>query len=157
MVLLSRRLTPILWQAGVFTLAHLAALGLAYYRIVSPSASIVEALVMLSVIYIACDNLAGPRLRPLRVVLIVAFGLVHGVALADALQQLSRLTPPSPGDLLWFSAGIETGQLALILAACAVVGGWACQRDRHRQMVAVPASAVIATTGLLWMLRPIGL
>jgi hypothetical protein len=157
LVLLTRRLTSILWQVGLFTLAHSAGLGLAYCRIVSPSASIVEALVILSVIYIACDNLVSPRLRPSRVVLIAAFGLVHGVALTDALQQLSRLTPPSPGDLLWFSAGIETGQLALILAAGAVVGGWASQRERHRQMVAVPASAVIATTGLLWMLGPIGL
>ena len=89
--------------------------------------------------------------------MIFAFGLIHGIAFAEALRELSAPRVPLLGDLFWFIVGLETGQWSLTLAACAIIGGWACQRERHRQMIGVPVSAAIALAGLLWILRPISL
>jgi hypothetical protein len=89
--------------------------------------------------------------------MIFGFGLVHGVSFAETLRQLSLPGPTRLADQLWFNAGLEAGQCALIAAACTIVGRWACQRERHRQMIGVPVSAAIALAGLLWILRPISL
>jgi hypothetical protein len=154
-ILLNRRFTAVLWQVGAFTLAYSIVLALMPDRLMSLSPSLVDALIVVSVIYVAFDNLLSARLKVARVGLIFAAGLIHGVAFAHAVRQFALPGAPSVADLFWFNAGIGTGQLALILGACAVAGEWASQRERYRRMVAVPASAVIVLTGLLWMLLPI--
>jgi hypothetical protein len=156
MVLLNRRPSSILWQVGAFTFAHSIALALTRYGLLSLSSSVVQPLIVLSVIYLACDNLVSPELRLSRIMLICLFGLIHGIALADALGPGTLIRSPLPGDLFWFNVGIEAAQLALIVGTCVVVGGWS-QRERHRQLVVVPASALMALIGLMWILHPIPL
>jgi hydrogenase/urease accessory protein HupE len=155
-VLLNRRISAIVWQVGAFSLAHSLALAFTPYGSGLPP-PIVEPLIVLSIICLAVDNLMSRDLSRLRLAMIFGFGLIHGVAFAETLRQVSLPGVPRPGDQLWFNAGIETGQCALIVAACAIVGGWAAQRERHRQMVGVPVSAALALAGLLWILRPISL
>ena len=51
--------------------------------------------------------------------------------------------------LVTFNAGIELGQLAVILAA-ALSFGWFRSKKWYRAWLAVPASAAIALVGLAW-------
>ena len=51
--------------------------------------------------------------------------------------------------LFSFNLGIECGQLAVVGLAFAAVAAW-WKRDCYHKLVARPASAVIAASGLYW-------
>jgi hypothetical protein len=69
-------------------------------------------------------------------------------ALADGgLPQTSAV-----GALLGFNAGVELGQMAVLLAAALVVG-WARNRDWYHRRIEVPASIGVGVVGLLWAIQ----
>jgi hypothetical protein len=115
--LLSTRWRPILAQVTAFTVAHTITLGLTIYGIVSLSPRIVEPLIALSIVYVAVENVVTPELRPWRVALVFAFGLLHGMAFAGVLSQLGLPRTEFLTALLCFNAGVELGQLSVILGA----------------------------------------
>src|SRR4029453_17942020 len=86
--LFSRRLKPMLWQVSAFTVAHSITLGLTLYGLVSLSPSIVEPLIALSIVYVAVENIVTAELKPWRVALVFAFGLLHGMGFAGVLREL---------------------------------------------------------------------
>ena len=95
--LLSRRPREVLLQVTAFTLAHSVTLGLSLYGLVSAPASIVEPMIALSVAYVGVENLMTSRLRPWRVAVVFAFGLLHGMGFAEALAGPSPVRI-KPGD-----------------------------------------------------------
>jgi len=147
--LLSRKWKPILLQVTAFTVAHTITLGLTIYGVVSARPAIVEPLIALSIVYVAVENVVTSRLTPWRVALVFAFGLVHGMGFAGVLSELGLPRSEFLPALLSFNLGVEAGQLSVIAAAFAAVGLF---RDRpwYRARIAVPASIVIAATGLVW-------
>lgn len=52
--------------------------------------------------------------------------------------------------LLSFNVGVELGQLAVIVIAYLAIGHWFKDRPWYRRRVIIPASALIAATGLYW-------
>src|SRR6185295_19138503 len=111
--LLSRRLKPILQQVTAFTVAHTLTLGLSIYGLVSLPPSIVEPLIALSIVFVAVENVLTPELKPSRIALVFAFGLLHGLGFAGVLSQL-RLRPSEfLTALLSFNLGVAGGQLAV--------------------------------------------
>jgi hydrogenase/urease accessory protein HupE len=151
--LLSRRLRPILWQVSAFTLAHSLTLGLTLYGLISLPASIVEPLIALSIVYVGVENLVTSELKPWRVALVFGFGLLHGMGFAGILRDLALPRSEVLTGLVAFNAGVEAGQLTVILSAFLVVGYWARQRRSYRRLIVVPGSAAIALTGLFWTMQ----
>jgi hydrogenase/urease accessory protein HupE len=151
--LLSRHLRPILWQVSAFTLAHSMTLGLTLYGVIAVPSSIVEPMIALSIVYVAVENLITSELKPWRVALVFGFGLLHGMGFAGVLREMAL--PPSEilTGLVAFNAGVEAGQLTVILSASLVVGAWARRSDRYRRLIVVPGSAAIALTGLVWTMQ----
>ena len=148
--LLGRRLRQILGQVSAFTIAHSITLALSVYGIVSVSPKIVEPLIAVSIAYVAIENIFMSDLKPWRVGLVFAFGLLHGMGFAGALKELGLPRSEFMTALLTFNLGVEAGQLAVIGAAFLLVG-WYCGRQRwYRRFVVVPASALIACTALYW-------
>jgi len=115
--LLSPKLSTVIWQATAFTVAHSITLALAVYGIIQPLPAIIEPIIALSIFFVAIENILVQELKPTRIGIIFLFGLVHGMGFASALTEVGL--PPSDYfvSLLSFNAGVELGQLAVILMA----------------------------------------
>ncbi len=151
--LLSRRLKPILQQVTAFTVAHTLTLGLSIYGVVSLPPSIVEPLIALSIVFVAVENILAPELRPSRIALVFAFGLLHGLGFAGVLSQLGLPRSEFLTALLSFNLGVEGGQLAVIGLAFLLVGLPFRSQGWYRQRVVVPTSCLIAAVGLYWSIQ----
>jgi hypothetical protein len=150
--LLSGRWRTVLWQVSAFTLAHSLTLGLSIYGVIAVPPALVEPLIAVSIAYVALENIWLTELRPWRISLVFAFGLLHGMGFAGALKELGL--PPSDflTALLTFNIGVEAGQLAVIGAAFLLVG-WRCHCAWYRPRVVVPASIFIACTAVYWTIE----
>ncbi len=153
--LFGRGLRPMLWQISAFTLAHSITLGLAMYGLVSLPPSIVEPLIALSIVYVAFENLVASELKPWRVALVFAFGLLHGLGFAGVLRELALPRGEFFTGLVTFNLGVEAGQLTVIAAATILVAHWARHQDRYRRVVVVPGSCAIALVGAWWTITRI--
>ncbi len=153
--LLSPNLKPLLWQATAFTLAHSITLGLAMYQIVRAPAGIVEPLISLSILYVALENIFSPRLKPSRIGIVFLFGLVHGMGFAGALGQLGLPTNAYLLSLVMFNAGVELGQLTIIITAYFLLSKWFGQRPWYRNRIVIPLSAAIAVMAAIWTVERI--
>jgi hypothetical protein len=152
LALLSPRLGPLLAQVTAFTLAHTLTLALSSYGVVRLSPRVVEPLIALSIVYVAVENVVSPKLRPSRVVLVFAFGLLHGLGFAGILGEIGLPEGQRVTALLGFNVGVELGQLAVIGLAAAALGLWVKLGGNRRRLVR-PASLVIAAMGLFWFVQ----
>jgi hydrogenase/urease accessory protein HupE len=149
--LLSPAWRSVLWQVTTFTIAHSITLGLTIYGIVSLSPAIVEPLIALSITYVAIENLFTSTLKPWRIALVFAFGLLHGMGFAGVLGELGLPRSEFFTALVTFNLGVEAGQLAVIALALLAVGWWRRgEAGRYRRWVVVPASVLIAICGAWW-------
>lgn len=148
--LLGSRLSTVLWQATAFTVAHSITLGLAMYGYIRPLPAVIEPIIALSIFFVAVENMLVQKLRPGRLAVVFFFGLVHGMGFASALTELGL--PPSGYllSLLSFNAGVELGQIAVILAAYLLVGRRFSEKPWYRDRVVTPASLLIALIALYW-------
>jgi hypothetical protein len=112
-----------------FTLAHSVTLALAVLNIVVLPDRLVEAVIALSIAFVAAENIF---LRPVvgrRWLVSFCFGLVHGFGFSSALRELGLPTQGLALALFGFNAGVELGQglvvaLALPLLALVRRSGW---------------------------------
>jgi hypothetical protein len=153
--LLSTRLKPVLLQVTAFTLAHTITLALTIYRVVSLRPAIVEPLIALSIVYVAVENVATSELKPWRIALVFGFGLLHGMGFAGVLSQMGLPRSEFLTGLLCFNAGVELGQLAVILAAFLLVGLPFRRKPWYRRRLVISLSIAIAATGLYWAVQRI--
>ena len=107
------------------------------YGVLAVSPTIVEPLIALSIAYVAIENIFVSELKSWRVALVFAFGLLHGMGFAGALQELGLPRSEFVTALVTFNLGVEAGQLAVIGAAFMLVGWhWANRawyRTPHRR------------------------
>ena len=152
----SGRQGTLVWQVSAFTLAHTLTLGLAMNGVVTARPSIVEPLIALSIAYVAVENVFSARLRPWRVALVFAFGLLHGLGFAGVLGELGLPSGQFVSALLAFNLGVEGGQLTVIAAAALAVGWWRTA-PFYRQRIVVPASMAIACVAIYWTAQRLGI
>jgi hydrogenase/urease accessory protein HupE len=155
--LLSRRLREVLAQVSAFTIAHSITLALSVYGIVSVSPRVVEPLIAVSIAYVAIENIFMSELKPWRVALVFAFGLLHGMGFAGALKDLGLPRSEFVIALTTFNVGVEAGQLAVIGAAFLLVGWYCGRRHWYRRLVVVPASLLIACMAVYWTVERLSL
>jgi len=154
--LFSRKLSPLLWQVTMFTLAHTVTLGLATAGYLALSPSIVEPLIALSIAYIGLENILSSQLHRHRLVLVFCFGLLHGLGFASVLSEFELPKDAFFTSLLSFNVGVELGQLSVILLAWLAVG-WLMKSPNYRRLIIIPGSAIIGFTGALWTLERLNL
>lgn len=147
--LLAARWRPVVAQVTAFTVAHSITLGLAMLGLVSLPAGVVEPLIALSIVCVGLENLRARALTPARLLLVFAFGLLHGLGFAGVLLGLQVPRADVVVGLLGFNLGVEAGQLTVIgLLAVATHG--LRRRPWYRARVVVPASLAIAVVGAYW-------
>jgi hypothetical protein len=150
--LLSPRPRALLWQVSAFTVAHTITLALSSYGVVRLSPSVVEPLIALSIAYVAVENLLTRELTVWRPFIVFLFGLLHGMGFAGVLGELGLPRDDFLLALLSFNAGVEAGQVAVILGAFLTIG-WFSRKSWYRERIAMPLSLVIAVTGLYWAIE----
>ncbi len=100
-----------------FTLAHSVTLALATLGFVVIPLAFVEALIALSIVFLAADIVRDKRSAlAWRQPGIVAFlfGLLHGFGFANVLTHIGLPQGPAAAALLLFNLGVEIGQLAFL-------------------------------------------
>jgi len=118
---------------SAFTVGHSITLIYATYHAIQLNYFLIDAIIGLSVCYIAFANLDGFRKYlnvspPNMLAMIVGLGLIHGFGLSTRLQEL----PLNPDSLLlnivFFNIGIELGQITALAAMLVLIAAW---RNRH--------------------------
>ena len=148
--LLSPKLKPVLWQATAFTVAHSITLGLAMFKVITPSPAIVEPIIALSIMYVALENILSPTLKKSRIGIVFLFGLVHGMGFANALGSLGLPQNSYLTSLIMFNVGVELGQLAVILSAFFLFGKWFGNKPYYRKAIVIPLSVLITIMAGYW-------
>jgi hydrogenase/urease accessory protein HupE len=109
-----------------FTVAHSITLGLATLGYVSVPSAPVEAVIALSILFLASELARQGRGQPGLTerapwIVAFAFGLLHGFGFAGALSEVGLPQSDIPLALLTFNLGVEAGQLAFVAAILGVV------------------------------------
>ncbi|MBV1873562.1 MAG: HupE/UreJ family protein [Gammaproteobacteria bacterium] len=107
-----------------FTLAHSLTLSLAALGFVSVPVPPVEAVIALSIVFLAREiGLARRDTLTWRFPLVVSavFGLLHGLGFASALKDIGLPQAEIPAALLAFNLGVEFGQLAFVMVLAAML------------------------------------
>ncbi len=151
LILPFRRFRPLVAIVSSFTIAHsitlfASALGFAPAALWFPP--LVEALIALSIVYMACENMIGARLDR-RWVMAFSFGLVHGFGFSFGLRESMQFAGTHLiTSLAAFNLGVEFGQLVLLAAALPLLI-WLFRHVPERAGVIV-ASAFVAHTAWHW-------
>jgi len=154
----SRRLLALTITA--FTVAHSLTLAAATLGVVHVSQAPVEAVIALSIVFVAAEIVRGEQGRAGLTarapwVVAFAFGLLHGLGFAGALAEVGLPQRAVPVALLFFNVGVELGQLAFVTM---IIGLLTAARGFSRQwpkwVETVPAYA-IGTVAMFWVLERI--
>lgn len=150
--LLSRHWKPLLLQVTAFTVAHTITLALATLQIVNVPGSIVEPIIAGSIAVVALENIFRPQYSNWRLLIVFAFGLIHGLGFASVLGDLNLPPGSLIAGLLGFNIGVEFGQLAVIAGAF-ILTFWIRKEETYRKYIVIPGSLAIAALGLWWMIQ----
>ncbi len=151
--LLSARLHPLLWQITAFTAAHTITLALGITGMVTISASIVEPLIALSIVYVSVENILTQKLTRWRPVIVFLFGLLHGLGFAGVLQEIGLPADQFAVGLISFNVGVELGQLSVIALCFLAVGFWFSSKPWYRTYIVIPASLTIGIIAGWWFIE----
>ncbi len=148
--LMTLKLKPLIWQATMFTLAHSITLTAGVFEWIRLPVAIVEPLIALSIAYVAIENLFLKRMSRLRLPVVFAFGLLHGLGFASMLTDFGLPEGAYIQALLWFNVGVEFGQLAVLFAGYFILSIWFSRESTFRRWVTLPGSIIIGWIGVSW-------
>ncbi len=130
-----------------FTLAHSITLALAVLDIVALPDRLVEAVIALSIAFVAAENLF---LRPAvsrRWIVSFCFGLVHGFGFSSALRELGLPAQGLLASLFGFNAGVEAGQALVVALVFPVL--FVLRETRWEKRMVLSSSLAILLVGLV--------
>ena len=81
-----------------------------------------EPLIAASIAYVGIENIRSRALGNSRLVLVFAFGLLHGLGFASVLAEFGLERGAFMTSLISFNIGVELGQLTILLACVALIG-----------------------------------
>ncbi len=139
LLLITRGTWRLIKTVTAFTVAHSVTLALAALGVVHVPQAPVEAIIALSIVFVAAEILRARRgvhgitARAPWVVAFV-FGLLHGFGFAGALSETGLPANHIPLALLLFNLGVEAGQLLFIAAVLGLLalGQRAAMWSRNR-------------------------
>jgi hypothetical protein len=144
------RLKDVALYVTLFAIGHSVTLLVGVLGGLHANAYIVDAIIGLSVVYKALENIGAFQRMGIRIdsrAAVLTFGLAHGFGLSTKLQDLKLSTDGLVGNIVAFNVGVELGQfaaLALILLAFQL---W--RRTASFQRGAYLANVLIMTAGFV--------
>ena len=122
------RIQDVVAYVSLFTLGHSVTLLAGVLLGVQANSFIVDAIIGLSVVYKAFDNMDGFRrflgFQPNTKVAVLVFGLFHGFGLATTLQELSLSQEGLVTNILSFNVGVEVGQILALMGVLIALSFW---------------------------------
>jgi HupE / UreJ protein len=111
------RLKDVALYATLFAIGHSCTLLLGVLGGIHANAYVVDAIIGLSVVYKALENIGGFRRMGINInprAAVLVFGLAHGFGLATKLQALSLSKEGLVGNIVAFNVGVELGQVVAL-------------------------------------------
>ncbi len=134
-----------------FTLAHSITLGLSVLEIVSLPSVTIEALIALTIIYLALEIKDEKNNKSTPWLMAFGFGLLHGFGFAGALSEIGIANEQLLLSLLFFNVGIEIGQLIMI--PLFLISIWLLQKIKFNFSVTKLSSYAIGGMGSFWLIE----
>jgi hypothetical protein len=147
------RLKHVALYVTMFSVGHSITLLAGVLGKIHANPYLVDAIIGLSVVYKAFDNLSGFKtlfgVQPDNRFVVLGFGLAHGFGLATKLQALTLSPNGLTVNLIAFNVGVEIGQLLALTAMLALIALW--RRSANFQRQAVIANGAIMAAGFALM------
>ncbi len=122
------RFQDVIAYVSLFTLGHSLTLLAGVLWGIQANPFVVDAIIGLSVVYKAFDNMDGFRrflgFQPNTKAAVLTFGLFHGFGLATTLQELSLSQEGLVTNMLSFNVGVEIGQILALTGVLIALGFW---------------------------------
>lgn len=157
LMLLVPNVPALLKTITAFTLAHSLTLALAALGVVHVPQPPVEAMIALSILFLARElalRHAEPGLalrRPWAIAF--AFGLLHGFGFAGALTEIGLPQSDIPMALLLFNLGVEAGQIAFVLCVFPLLWLFTRLQTRWPRWASSLPVYAIGTVSAFWCLQ----
>ena len=147
------RLSHIGIYVTLFAIGHSTTLMLGVYLNVAVNAYIIDAIIGLSVVYKALDNMGAYQrwfgVQPNTKLATLIFGFFHGFGLATKMQQFELSQDGLLVNLIAFNVGVEIGQLLALAAILILMSYWRKHASFTRQAFA--ANTLIMSAGFMLM------
>jgi hypothetical protein len=145
------RMTDIVQYVSLFTIGHSVTLLVGVLGGVRANPYIVDAIIGLSVVYKAFDNIDGFThvfgFQPNTRAAVLVFGLCHGFGLATKLQDFALSPNGLVTNIVSFNVGVEIGQVIALTCVLAVLTYWRTRTGFLRHAVAT--NGVLMACGFL--------
>ena len=145
------RLKDVSIYVTMFAIGHSTTLLLCVLTGVSVSAYLVDAIIALSVVYKALDNMGAYQrwfgVQPNTKAATLIFGLFHGFGLATKLQDFGLSRDGLLANLVAFNVGVELGQILALGGILILMGFWRKTPSFWRH--AYGANVVLMTLGFV--------
>jgi len=156
--------SALFWLITAFTLGHSISLALAHFGLLNLPIGPVEAIIALSVVFMAREALLSiraktgqpPRSLNWRIGLTAGFGLIHGLGFASVLSGLGISASETVTALAFFNIGVEIGQILFVCAVLALMAALRTIRVERQSINALTCG--VGATGVFWTVeRMVGL
>ena len=144
------RLKDVILYVSLFTIGHSTTLLLGVLGNVHANAYIIDAIIGVSVVYKAFENMGGFEclgFRPNTRAAVTVFGLFHGFGLATKLQEFTISPNGLVTNIVSFNLGVEIGQMLALTAVLLIISFWRKRPGFLRHSFA--ANTVIMTAGFM--------
>ena len=142
------RLTHVAIYVTLFSIGHSVTLLTGVLNNIDVNPYIVDAIIGLSVVYKAFDNLGGFQtlfgFQPGTRSAVFGFGLVHGFGLATKLQDLQLSPDGLLANMIAFNVGVEFGQLIALSLILILIVWWRSWPSFQKHSVAANAMLMVA-------------
>lgn len=156
LVLLALNMRSLLWAISAFTLAHSVTLAFGILGIVSVGASYVEAMIALSIVFLAKEVVVDHRETFTRRYLGLTsftFGLLHGFGFSSVLRTIGLPQNEIPLSLFSFNAGIELGQLSFIAVVSSLLYIVKKVPSIKERSLNLSIAYIIGTISSMWLIE----
>ena len=147
------RLRDILLYVSLFTVGHSLTLLIGALGGVRANPYIIDAIIGLSIVYKAFENLGGFRrllgFEPNTKAAVLVFGLFHGFGLATKLQDFQLSPNGLVTNIVSFNIGVEIGQVLALSMVLIAFGYWRGTAAFLRH--AFLTNAMLMTAGFVFM------
>ena len=145
------RLKDVALYVTLFAVGHSTTLLLGVLTRVSVDAYLIDAVIGLSVVYKALDNLGAFKtwfgIAPDARAVTLIFGFFHGFGLATKILDFEMAPDGLVANLVAFNVGVEIGQVLALSAILVVMNHW--RRTASFRSMAYGANVAIMTAGFV--------
>lgn len=142
------RLKDVALYATLFAIGHSTTLLLGVLAGIHANAYIVDAIIGLSVVYKALENIGAFRRWGIAIntrLAVLVFGFAHGFGLSTKLQELALSSDGLVGNMIAFNIGVELGQIVALTFILLAFQLW--RRGTSFQRGAYLANVLIMAAG----------